>query len=95
MKLIYCSFVFLLLMVSSCGPSLNESWVMDNTGTCTEIPYSWSRITFYHLSGGNTECQYMYGRNTAGFMYDEYMECNFGSDGIWHYFRTEEECLQF
>lgn len=95
--LLYVLFFTCLFIValSSCGKVPNESWAMNNNGICNEIDYSYNRITFYHLTQNKEECHLIYEMNDAGFLVDDYMECDYGNYGIWRFFRTFEECNDY
>jgi hypothetical protein len=87
--------IFIILAcIFSCGKVPNESWVMDNNGVCNEVDMSYGRLSLYHFNNQN-DCHYVYDMNDYGFLVDKYFECDYGSYGIYRFFRTKSECLSF
>lgn len=86
--------ILFILLFCSCGPSINESWVLNPDGDCNKAEMSYGRMALYHFNNQN-DCQYIYDMNDVGFLVDKYFECDYGTYGVWRFFRYEDECLNF
>lgn len=87
--------IFIILAcIFSCGKVPNESWVMNSDGICNEVNISYGQLAIHHFNNQN-DCHYVYEMNEAGFLVDKYFECDYGTYGIWRFFRHEDECINF
>jgi len=84
----------ILFSIISCGKTPNHSWVLNPNNECNEVDISYGQLAIRHFNNQN-DCHYVYEMNDAGFLVDKYFECDYGTYGIWRFFRYENECINF